>query len=95
MLVRTTLAQRLRARDIAKQCWVESNQDMDRARELCRSRIKSEFGSIIAYITIAAALIRIAYTLFKLWMDLKVSEPTAEPTATERRYVYANLGVRL
>jgi hypothetical protein len=75
-------------RKIARLSWIEADGDMTKAKAICRQKVKEKYGSIVVMITVAAALLQIAYTLFKFWQDLNQKRPAKNWQLAERRFVF-------
>lgn len=74
---------RLKAREIARESWIKANGEMPVAKEFAKAAVakyKAEqsqgYGSMVLMLTIAAAMLQIAYILFKFWMDTRTRVPT-------------------
>lgn len=77
-LRKLTKEDKQRAFEISAEAWMQSNQRPAVARRLARKNVVKEFGSILIWVTLAAAILDICYTLFKIWQDLRVVDPCAQ-----------------
>lgn len=77
-LIKVNKEQKERALEIAEAAWQESGCRLPVARRLARRNVVKEFGSIIIWVTLSAAILDICYTLFKIWRDLQVTDPRAQ-----------------
>jgi hypothetical protein len=67
----------IEARNCAAQCWIESGGDFEKALHHYRRR-HGGCRSVLVWIQVSAALIQIAYTLWKWWRDNQVTHPPVD-----------------
>lgn len=77
---RANKKERRRAFEIARENWVkcrgwESDECCKQARVSARAQVKQEYGSIVLYITVAAAIVQIIYTLYRFWKETRCENP--------------------
>lgn len=64
-----------RAREIARDCWIESKGDAGKARALAEQRVRSEFGSLATVILI----IQFVVALINFWNAMHTMVPSEQP----------------
>lgn len=74
-------------RRIARKHYLQCEGDYRKYKKGVRAEIKQEYGSILLYLTIAAVLLQIAYTLWKWWRDAKIKEPPELMPLSEWQYL--------
>ena len=72
-------AARRRARQIARQAWIEHPGDPDKAMDVASQRVRDEMGSIVTIL----AIVQFVIMLIRWWSESSVSVPPDEPMAGE------------
>lgn len=72
-----------RTREIARECYMDANGDVEQAKSQLEVRLRSEFGSIIGTIAIISVLLQFGIALINFWKLLHLSVPPVDPADNE------------
>ena len=77
-----TKERRTKIRSIAREAWIESENDIEKAKPLASKKIRYEFG-ILTWLLILNAAISLCYTLWRWWQSMQMSVPPETPAPGE------------
>ena len=77
-----TKTYRLRARKLARSCYIHANGDVELAYAMAKDR-KSEVGNPLLLLTIGVLVMQGIYYALKVWKEMNLSQPPIEPLPRE------------